>query len=90
MYKLVLLIHQECQRSRFQVIAEQARQPLQEDHLLQHCLEDLFCRDADYLPAMGQLSRVTNHDRDKVDRDREREKDMENFTKMLEDSFNNK
>ena len=77
-------IQQECQQSRDRVLAEQARQPLQ------HRLEDLLCRDADYLPAMGQLTRVTNHDRDKVDRDRDREKDLENFTKMLEKSFNKK
>ena len=84
-------INQECHPPQeVRVHAEQARQPLQEDHLLRHRLEDLLCRDAEYLPALGQLSRVTNYDRDNVDRDREREKDMENFTKMLEDSFNNK
>ena len=77
-------IHQECQQSRVQVLAEQARQPLQ------HRLEDQLCRDADYLPAIGQLSCVTNHDRDKVDRERGREKDLDNFTKLLEKSFNNK
>ena len=38
--------------------------------------------------AVQQLSRVTNHDRDMVDRDKD--KYLENFTNLLEDSFNNK
>ena len=51
-------INQECHPPQeVRVHAEQARQPLQEDHLFRHRLEDLLCRDAEYLPAMGQLSR---------------------------------
>ena len=45
-------INQECHPPQeVRVHAEQARQPLQEDHLFRHRLEDLLCRDAEYLPA---------------------------------------
>ena len=65
-----------------QVLAEQAGLPLPASVPHHHRLEDLLCRDTEYL---GQLSRVA--DRDRLDRDREREKDLDDFTKMLEDSF---
>ena len=66
------------------VLAEQAGQPLRADIPLHHHLEDLLCRDREYLPALGRLP---DHDQYRVDRAREREKDLENFTKMLEDSL---
>ena len=52
-------------------------------------VSDVFCPDRLYqdMQAQSQLPRVTDPDRYRVDRDREREKDMENFTKMLEESL---
>ena len=47
---------------------------------------DALCPDDEYLPVLGQLPRVTAS-RDRLDRDRERKKDLENFTKLLEDSL---
>ena len=70
------------------VLAEQAGQPLQAGNPQHHRLEDLLCRDSEYLPALGQFPRVTGSDQYRVERDKEQEQDLENFTKMLEDSFN--
>ena len=52
----------------------------------QHTVYDALCPDDEYLPGLGQLPRVTAS-RDRLDRDRERKKDLENFTKLLEDSL---
>ena len=75
------LPHQECQPQRgIQVLPEQAGQPLLACVRLPHRLDDLLCRDAEYLPAALNM-----RDRDRVDRDRERE--LESFTKMLENTL---
>ena len=80
------LPHQEYQPPQGQgilVLAEQARQPLPARLPLPHRLDDLLCRDDEYLPAvLGQ------RDRDRVDRERDRERELEDFAKMLENSFN--
>ena len=80
--------HQEGRPSQgVLVLAEQEGQPLQAGLPLHHRLEDLLCSDTEYLPALSQFPRVTGRDQYRVERDRERERDMENFTKMLEDSL---
>ena len=77
--------HQEgCPSDGVLVLAEQAGQPLRTDIPLHHRLEDLLCRDTEYLPALGQLS---DHDQHRVDRSIERDNNLENFTRMLEDSL---
>ena len=78
--------HQESRPSQgVPLLAEQAGQPPRADLPLHHRLDDLMCRDAEYLPALlGQLS---DREQYRVDREREREKDLLNFTKMLEDSL---
>ena len=78
--------HQEGRPSQgVLVLAEQEGQPPRADLPLHHRLDDLMCRDTEYLPALlGQLS---DREQYRVDREREREKDLQNFTKMLEDSF---
>ena len=49
--------HQEGRPSDgMHVLAEQAGQPLRTDIPLHHRLEDLLCRDTEYLPALGRLS----------------------------------
>ena len=73
-----------CPDGEYQSPAVQAAPPLQPPILpLPHRLDDLLCRDDGYLPAvLGQ------RDRDRVDRARDRERELEDFTKMLENSFN--
>ena len=73
-----------CPDGEYQSPAVQAAPPLQPPFLpLPHRLDDLLCRDDGYLPAvLGQ------RDRDRVDRARDRERELEDFTKMLENSFN--
>ena len=56
----------------------------QSDIPLHHHLEDLLCHDREYLPALGQLADRGQY---RVDRERERKEDLDNFTKMLDDSF---
>ena len=71
--------HQEGRSSQGVLgLAEQADIPLH------HHLEDLLCHDREYLPALGQLADRGQY---RVDRERERKEDFDNFTKMLENSF---
>ena len=71
--------HQEGRSSQGVLgLAEQADIPLH------HHLEDLLCHDREYLPALGQLADRGQY---RVDRERERKEDLDNFTKMLDDSF---
>ena len=77
--------HQEARPSQgVLVLAEQAGQPLQAELPLHHRLNDLLCRDAEYLPALGQFPRVTDSEKYRVDRAREQEKDLENLNKMFQ------
>ena len=73
--------HQESRPSQgVPLLSEQEGQPPRADLPLHHRLDD-----AEYLPALlGQLS---DREQYRVDREREREKDLLNFTKMLEDSL---
>ena len=50
---------------------------LRADHPPYHRLDDLMCRDAEYLPAL--LGQPSDREQYRVDREREREKDLQNF-----------
>ena len=60
LYKLVLQsIKNVTHPKMFESMLSKPDKPFKEDNLFRHRLEDLLCRDAEYQPALGQLSHVT-------------------------------